>query len=134
MASLLVRAAHVLDLDRPFEPADVLIEGSQIARIAPRLDVQADRTLDIAGKVLMPGMINGHTHSSQILERGFGDGLPLDAWIIAGATGGPPLDPRALYVLAAWSALVQLKSGCTACLDHAGMPFDAVDDGYDAIM
>jgi cytosine/adenosine deaminase-related metal-dependent hydrolase len=134
MASLLIRQAHVLDLDLPFERADVLIEDSRIVQVAASLDVQADRSLDASGKVLMPGLINAHTHSGQILERGFGDGLPLDAWIIAAVNGGPPPDPRTLYVLAVWSALTQLKSGCTASLDHASAPFDSVDEGYDALM
>jgi cytosine/adenosine deaminase-related metal-dependent hydrolase len=136
MVSLLIRDAWVLDLDRPFERADVLIEGSRIAQIGPGLNVQADRSLEATGKVLMPGMINAHTHSAQILERGHGDRLPLDAWMLSAATayGGPPPDARTLYVTAAWSALVQLKSGCTGCLDHANVPFGGIDAGYDAIM
>lgn len=134
MASLLIRDAHVLDLDLPFERADVLIQDSRIAQIGANLDIRADRTLDAQGKVLMPGLVNGHTHSSQILERGYGDRLPLDAWIVGALNGGPPPDLHTLYVLAAWSALAQLKSGCTASLDHIGAAFDSVDDGMDALM
>jgi cytosine/adenosine deaminase-related metal-dependent hydrolase len=60
--------------------------------------------------------------------------LPLDAWIVAALNGGPPPDPRTLYALAAWSALTQLKTGCTAVLDHARAPFETVDAGMDALM
>lgn len=134
MASLLIRDAHILDLDLPFERADVLIQDSRVARIGVNLDVSADRTLDARGKVLMPGLINAHTHSNQILERGYGDRLPLDAWIIGAINGGPPPDAHTLYVLAAWSALAQLKTGCTASLDHIGAAFDSVDAGMDALM
>ena len=135
MASLLIRGGFVLDFAQPFEPADVLIEGSRIAQIGPRLGATADRVLEVSGKVLMPGLINSHTHSAQILERGFGDGLQLDAWLLAAINGGLPPDPQTLYVLAAWSALVQLKSGCTACLDHvSGVSPDVIDESYAAIM
>jgi cytosine/adenosine deaminase-related metal-dependent hydrolase len=134
MASLLIRDAHILDLDLPFERADVLIQDSRVAHIGVNLDMPADRTLDARGKVLMPGLINAHTHSNQILERGYGDRLPLDAWIIGAINGGPPPNARTLYVLAAWSALTQLKTGCTASLDHIGAAFDSVDAGMDALM
>ena len=43
MGSLLVRGGFVLDLDQPFERADILIEGSRIARIDSTLEVEADR-------------------------------------------------------------------------------------------
>jgi 5-methylthioadenosine/S-adenosylhomocysteine deaminase len=136
MSSLLIRGAWVLDLDayQPFEPADVLIEDGRISQVARNVAARADRTIDAAGRVLMPGLINGHTHSAQILQRGFGDRLPLDAWLLAAVSSGSPPDARTLYVLAAWSAMVQLKSGCTACLDHSGAPFPIVDEAMDTIM
>jgi cytosine/adenosine deaminase-related metal-dependent hydrolase len=135
MSSLLIRGGYVLDFDRPFEPADILIQDTRIAQIGTKLQVHADRVVDATDKVVMAGLINGHTHSPQILERGLGDALQLDAWLVAAINSGPPLDPQALYTLAAWSALVQLKTGCTACLDHvSGAAFERIDDSYEAIM
>jgi cytosine/adenosine deaminase-related metal-dependent hydrolase len=69
MAASLIRGRFVLDFDRPFEAADVLIEGSRITDIGADLEVTADRVLDATGKVLMAGLINSHTHSAQILDR-----------------------------------------------------------------
>jgi 5-methylthioadenosine/S-adenosylhomocysteine deaminase len=135
MASLLIRGGFILDVAQPFQPADVLIEGSRIAQIGPQPGATADRVVEATGKVVMPGLINSHTHSGQILERGFGDGLQLDAWLLAAVNGGLPPDPETLYVLTAWSALVQLKSGCTSCLDHvAGVAPEGIDESYAAIM
>ncbi|MCJ7726982.1 MAG: amidohydrolase [Acidimicrobiia bacterium] len=37
--------------------------------------------VDNVGGLLMPGMINGHAHSSMTLLRGSGEGLPLDRWL-----------------------------------------------------
>lgn len=37
--------------------------------------------LDLAGKMLMPGLVNGHTHLPMTLFRGFADDLPLMEWL-----------------------------------------------------
>lgn len=42
--------------------ADLLIDGEKIARIAPRLPVAADVTVDVSGCLLFPGFIDAHTH------------------------------------------------------------------------
>jgi 5-methylthioadenosine/S-adenosylhomocysteine deaminase len=47
-------------------------------------DVRAqpdDETLDAGGLALVPGLVNGHTHSAMTLFRGFGDDLPLMEWL-----------------------------------------------------
>jgi 5-methylthioadenosine/S-adenosylhomocysteine deaminase len=83
---------------------------------------------------VMPGLINAHTHSGQIVDTGLGDNLSLDQWIVYAAYGGPPLTDQDAYALAAWSALTQLRTGCTACLDHPFVPLSNVDGASDAIM
>jgi 5-methylthioadenosine/S-adenosylhomocysteine deaminase len=40
-----------------------------------------DETLDADGLALVPGLVNGHTHSATTLFRGFGDDLPLMEWL-----------------------------------------------------
>ena len=37
--------------------------------------------LDARGRIVAPGMVNGHTHSSMTLLRGYCDDLPLDLWL-----------------------------------------------------
>ncbi|MGH2950159.1 MAG: amidohydrolase family protein, partial [Solirubrobacteraceae bacterium] len=132
MATLLVRNGHLLDPDLPFEPADVLVDQGRIARIGRDLG-RADRIVDATGRVVMPGLINTHTHGVQILDRGMGDGLTLDQWGVFGAFGAQPLSPRDLYALTAWNALTLLRGGCTAVMDVSG-PTAIFDDGIDAIM
>src|SRR6266545_7496314 len=42
--------------------ADILIDGEQVAMIAKKIDVEADRTIDARGRLLIPGGIDPHTH------------------------------------------------------------------------
>ncbi len=42
--------------------ADVFIEGERISRVGESLDVTADRVIDAAGKYVLPGAVDPHTH------------------------------------------------------------------------
>src|ERR1044072_6725180 len=42
--------------------ADVLIEGETVSTIGAKLEVEADRVIDAAGKLVIPGGIDPHTH------------------------------------------------------------------------
>lgn len=53
-----------------------------VAALGPTVRPQAgDEVLDAAGAVLLPGLVNGHTHAAMTLFRGFGDDLPLMEWL-----------------------------------------------------
>ena len=57
-------------------PADVLVDGESIAMIGQNLDVAADRTLDAAGKWVIPGGVDIHTH----MELPFGGTFAKDTF------------------------------------------------------
>lgn len=42
---------------------DILLEGERIARIAERIDLPAEQVIDLAGKSVAPGFIDGHSHN-----------------------------------------------------------------------
>jgi dihydropyrimidinase len=42
--------------------ADILVEGERVTTIGARLDIEADRVIDAAGKLVIPGGIDPHTH------------------------------------------------------------------------
>jgi len=61
---LLIKNGRLVDgTGSPWYRADVAVRGDTIARIAPRIDAPATRTIDAAGKVVSPGFIDLHTHA-----------------------------------------------------------------------
>lgn len=69
-----------------FRPGSVAIKGSQIVAVGPqeRLSqlVEADTEVDCSGKIVIPGLINAHTHVAMTLLRGLVDDLRLDVWLL----------------------------------------------------
>jgi 5-methylthioadenosine/S-adenosylhomocysteine deaminase len=86
---LLLTNALVLTMDENFnqyEPGGVAISGDSILAVGPenelRRNYKATETIDCQGKVLMPGLINAHTHIPMTLLRGLADDLRLDVWLL----------------------------------------------------
>ncbi|MHB1261699.1 MAG: amidohydrolase [Thermoplasmatota archaeon] len=84
MSSVLVRNTTVVTQDdsRRVIHGDVYVEDGRITHVGEvKGRKEADRTIDGTGQVAMPGLINLHTHLAMGLFRGFGDDLPLEAWL-----------------------------------------------------
>ena len=86
---LLLTNAIVLAMDEGFhqyEPGAVAVTGNKIVAVGPQADIEgqytASATLDCGGKVLMPGLVNAHTHAPMTLLRGLADDLRLDVWLL----------------------------------------------------
>ncbi|HHX81821.1 MAG TPA: TRZ/ATZ family hydrolase [Pseudomonadaceae bacterium] len=87
-ADLIIRARWVVPLDDAsavLEHHAVVIKGESIVAIGPQADITqawtAERALQLDSHVLLPGLINAHTHSPMSLLRGFADDLPLQPWL-----------------------------------------------------
>ena len=60
---LLIRGGRVVDpANNLDEVLDVLIEDGRIAKIAKNIKAEADKIIDAAGKIVMPGAVDMHTH------------------------------------------------------------------------
>jgi 5-methylthioadenosine/S-adenosylhomocysteine deaminase len=86
---LLLTNAAVLTMDKrltAYEPGAVAITGDQLVAIGPQAELcqayLARETCDCQGKVLLPGLINAHTHAAMTLLRGLADDLRLDVWLL----------------------------------------------------
>lgn len=64
MTLTLLRNARIVDgsAAEPKAPTNVLIEGDRIREVSPKANSSGARVLDLAGKVLMPGLIDCHVH------------------------------------------------------------------------
>lgn len=63
----------------------IAVSRGSIVAIGPRAEIERDYTsrqrISVAGKVLTPGLINGHTHIPMVLFRGLADDLDLQEWL-----------------------------------------------------
>ncbi len=66
-----------------FPVGAVAIRGDSIAAVGPEAATwQAREVVDCGGRVLMPGLVNAHTHVPMALLRGLADDLRLDVWLM----------------------------------------------------
>lgn len=87
-ADLLVRGGTVVTMNAQgqiLEDGAVVIGGDRILAVGPAAELtarfKAARTLDATGKIVMPGLINTHTHAPMTLFRGIADDLALMDWL-----------------------------------------------------
>ena len=88
-ADLIVSGGTVVTMDasrRVIEDGAVAVRGGRIVAVGPRTEVETKYTsarerVDARGKVVVPGLINGHTHVPMTLFRGLADDLDLNEWL-----------------------------------------------------
>lgn len=68
-----------------FDPGAVAISGSEIVAVGPAADLaaryNAAATMSVPGRVVMPGLVNTHTHAPMVMYRGLADDLALMEWL-----------------------------------------------------
>jgi 5-methylthioadenosine/S-adenosylhomocysteine deaminase len=86
---LLLTNAIVLTMDEAltkYEPGAVAVKGDHIVAVGPEAELKAaysaPEVLDCQGQVVMPGLVNAHTHVPMTLLRGLADDLRLDVWLL----------------------------------------------------
>ena len=112
-------------------PADLLIEDGRILAVtAPGtsgVDAAVPR-LDATDRLVIPGLVNGHTHAHGALGRGAVEDVALEGFLAASPAinGHRGLDDLALS--ATLTGVELLRKGCTALFDMAAqVPLPTVD-------
>jgi cytosine/adenosine deaminase-related metal-dependent hydrolase len=131
-----IRGGSVLSQDgSSLASADILIEDDRITAVGPHLVAPADaRVIDATERIVIPGLINAHTHAHNNLTRGTADRWTLEDLL----NNGPALlagrTPEEQYVSAAIGAVEMLRSGCTAAYDlFMGLPAPT-SEGCEAVV
>jgi 5-methylthioadenosine/S-adenosylhomocysteine deaminase len=86
--SLIIANGIVITVDggrRILNPGSVAVNGTQIVAVDTPAAISARyrsaNTIDATGKVVMPGLINTHTHAAMVMFRGLGNDLALMDWL-----------------------------------------------------
>lgn len=77
----LIKNGIVLTLNKKvgnFHEADVLIEGTKIASVAPNLNAEGAEVIDASDMIVMPGFVDTHRHVWEGILRNIGTDIPLE--------------------------------------------------------
>ncbi|MBA2305398.1 MAG: amidohydrolase family protein [Acidobacteria bacterium] len=143
--SHLFKNVRVLTLDADFTEyaaIDVQVRDGIIAAIGAALPPEAGvNVIDGTGKLLMPGLVNGHFHSPGTFNKGAFASMPLEIFMLYEVPpfDCPPVSSRVDYVRTLLGAVEMLKGGVTTVHDDpfyvptVGMSrIDAVMSAYRA--
>jgi 5-methylthioadenosine/S-adenosylhomocysteine deaminase len=87
-ADLIVSGGTIVTMDTArhvIENGAIAVAHGRIVAVGPRAEIEkryfARETLDATGRIIVPGLINGHTHIPMTLFRGLADDLDLQDWL-----------------------------------------------------
>jgi 5-methylthioadenosine/S-adenosylhomocysteine deaminase len=115
-----IRGGLILDsdMDQPIR-ADLIVKANSIVDILyGQQSYTADfEDIDATGMLIMPGLVNAHTHSHFTVGKGLNTNwtLELHQHATSGITGGQSRDD--LQILAQLAAAEMIAKGCTSCYD-----------------
>ena len=124
--TLLARHADVLvtmdDARREIGDGAIFVRGNRIEQVGPTAELPqaADVILDLAGHILLPGLVNTHHHMFQSLTRAVpaAQDSELFGWLKALYPLWARLTPEAIRVSALTAMAELVLSGCTTSSDH----------------
>lgn len=100
------------------ENIDILIEDKKIIKIEKNIDEKVDKIIDATNKIVMPGLINTHSHISMSIFRETVDGYKTQDWLTQKIW---PMEDRLqeedIYWAALLSCIEMIKTGTTTVND-----------------
>jgi 5-methylthioadenosine/S-adenosylhomocysteine deaminase len=124
--SLVVTGGDVVTMDgshRVLSPGAVAVDGTTIVAVdTPDAVVRgyaAAETIDAAGHVVLPGLINTHTHAPMVMYRGLADDLSLMDWLnkYIFPAEAKTVSPEMVRIGTRLAALEMIQSGTTTFAD-----------------
>jgi 5-methylthioadenosine/S-adenosylhomocysteine deaminase len=125
-ATLVIDNGIVITVDgnrRILNPGSIAINGNIIVAIDTPANIaaryKAADTIDATGKVVMPGLINTHTHAAMVMYRGLGNDLALMEWLqkYIFPAEAKTVSPEFVRVGTRLAALEMIQSGTTMFAD-----------------
>jgi 5-methylthioadenosine/S-adenosylhomocysteine deaminase len=115
--NILIKDAIIIS--NKIKKSSLLIQNDKIIEISEKLSKNdVDEVINASGKILIPGLVNTHTHLSMTLMRGLADDMPLDTWLNNYIWPvEAKLNPEYCYAGALVACAEMIKSGTTCFND-----------------
>ena len=117
----LIKNAYILDMvgeESNIRKSDILIQDNRIAKIETEIEEEADEKINAKNMIVMPGLVNTHTHLAMSIFRGYKDDQKLMDWLEnAIFPVEDKLEPDDIYWNSYLSCIEMIKSGTTTCND-----------------
>lgn len=109
-----------MDGDRILENASVRMEDGMISQVGDIDRERGDEVIDCSNSVIMPGLVNSHTHAAMVLLRGLNDDAPLHEWLASIWEVEARISPKIEQMGAEMGFMEMVRTGTTACIDMYG--------------
>ncbi len=120
-ADILLKNAVIVTVDNEntiYENGDIALKDGKIFDIGKDLSIEAKKSENLMGAIIIPGLINTHTHAAMTLFRGLADDLPLMEWLNNHIFPAESfLNPEYVHIGSLLACLEMLKSGTTCFCD-----------------
>lgn len=124
-SGILLRGASLVTMDkerRVIEDGSILVREGRIAALGPDSELagryEADETIECAGMVAVPGLVNTHAHLATSLFKGLAEDLPLKDWLEKSwKYENAFITPRAVALGSKLAILELIEGGVTCAVD-----------------
>lgn len=128
---ILIKKCNLISMSenrKKYEPnMDILIEDNKIKRIDRNINEDCEKVINASGKVVMPGLINTHSHISMSIFRETVDGLKTQDWLTKKIW---PMEDKLtnedIYYATMLSCIEMIETGCTCINDMYFMTEDII--------
>lgn len=128
---ILIKNCNLISMSenrKKYEPnMDILIEDNKIKRIEKNINEDCEKVINANGKVVMPGLINTHSHISMSIFRETVDGLKTQDWLTKKIW---PMEDKLtnedIYYATMLSCIEMIETGCTCINDMYFMTEDII--------
>ena len=138
MKRIAIEHGLVLTMDgagRVIEDGRVVVEGRDIVaveRCTADPVPNCDLVIDATGRIVLPGLVNSHTHLCMVFGRTIGPERRLLEWLDLLMPMMAAMDEEALYVAELLGCVENIKNGNTSLVENIFMPPRATADIEDA--
>lgn len=115
----LIKDAHIVtqNAERKLVRGDILIRDGKIVQVGGAIEGSADIEIEASGDIVLPGLINTHTHVSMAILKGIADDLPFPQFLDRVFKVDAHRTERDIEAGAAQGCLEMIRSGTTTFVD-----------------